>query len=60
MTMEVEIQRAKLESHHYVEHVSVDRNNGNTKLVVTPTDAYARSELEKKDWSDYTLYVDVT
>jgi len=57
--MEVEIQRAKLESHHYVEHVSVAGTNGNPKLVVTPTDAYARSELQERDWSDYTLYVEL-
>lgn len=59
MTMEIEVQKAKLEKHHYVEHVAVAGTNGNPKLEVTPTDEYARQHLEHKDWSDYTVFVEV-
>jgi hypothetical protein len=57
--MEIEVQKAKLESNHLVEHVELDKANGNPKLVVTPTDGHARWQLKKKDWSDYTIYVEI-
>jgi len=57
--MEIEVQKARLESHHYVEHVATAGTNGNPKLKVTPTDAFARKKLKEKDWSDYTVFVEV-
>ena len=57
--MELEVQQAKLEAHHLVEHVNLIRENGNAKLEVIPTDAHAKWQLENKDWSEYTVYVEI-
>jgi len=57
--MELEDQQTKLEAHHLVEHVDLIRENGNAKLEVIPTDAHAKWQLEQKDWSEYTVYVEI-
>ena len=57
--MELEVQKAKLRDNHLVEHVDLIRENGNAKFKVIPTDAHAKWQLENKDWSDYTVYVEI-
>jgi len=57
--MVIEKEREQIQANHYVEHVALEGNKGNQKAVVTPCDEYARHKLEQKDWSDYTVFVEV-
>jgi len=59
MSMEIEVQKAQLESHHLIESVHVDGTPGNPRLVVVPTDRHAAWQLRDEQWDDYDAYIEI-